>query len=293
MDILQAKHYVTEALIAANDTFHALGTSITDDVTTNQFGDTAIRIDIDAETAVIDYLAAKNINFVLRSEEHGNLPAARPAEPAVLATLDGLDGSSAFKKDPKRSWAGCMFALFDGGNPRYADYQAAGIVHHNAHMIVIAAKGQGVQVIDIPSRAEHSLPSPDKPSPTLPVCVDLPNFTADDPIAAYGALEQTLDGICRSLGYTTTCSGSTAEDFTRHLLGQSQAVVEGTRKGNLEFATAYALIHEAGGVFLDIETGQDIGEKRFLQYGQSTHRPIAASRDSSAAKRIAKEIFGR
>ncbi len=277
MDVAYAKQQVVDALLAANNVYNTLGSAATTAVSTNRFGDTSMRIDIESEAAVIHHLQRSNINFVLRSEEHGNLPATNLSTPSFLAVIDGLDGSSAFKKYPAQSWAGCMFALFQNDNPCYDDYLAAGIIHHSTGRLVIAAKDQGVHMIDIAGKSETPVEPRTFNNADLPVCVDVCNFKPNDPIAAYGSLEHALQGAIVSLGYDTVSFSSTAEGFTRHLLGESLAVVESTRKGNLEFATAYALIHEAGGDFIDLETVGDIGAELFLQYGQTSHKPIIAS----------------
>lgn len=41
--------------------------------------------------------------------------------------------------------------------------------------------------------------------------------------------------------------------------GYAWSVVECTRKHSLEIASAYPLIHEAGGVIVDLSSGQDLG----------------------------------
>ena len=60
---------------------------------------------------------------------------------------------------------------------------------------------------------------------------------------------------------------SSTDSYLRLLLGEADLVLECTRKGNLEIATAYGLITEAGGVMVTAD-GEDLGKQRYFEYGQ-------------------------
>ena len=59
--------------------------------------------------------------------------------------------------------------------------------------------------------------------------------------------------------------------------GMADLALECTRKGNLEFAVAYGLINESGGVMMSID-GEYFGDKKYLEFGQDKNIPtITAS----------------
>ena len=58
----------------------------------NQFGETALKVDIEIEKAIIEVLRKAGIPIRIISEEHGITEIGN--NPIYLGVLDGLDGSS-------------------------------------------------------------------------------------------------------------------------------------------------------------------------------------------------------
>lgn len=65
--------------------------------------------------------------------------------------------------------------------------------------------------------------------------------------------------------------------------------LECTRKGNLEIAVAYGLETEAGAVIVDMK-GEDIGDKRYLDFGQKEQLPIITASTQDLALRLIDHI---
>ena len=82
--------------------------------------------------------------------------------------------------------------------------------------------------------------------------------------------------------------GSSAIYYADLANGKVDAVIECTRKNNLEIAIAFGLIREAGGVML-LADGSSIGPKQYKTFGQSEHLPVI----SAATKRLGKELVAR
>ena len=80
------------ALHRAYTTHEALGSRGEELVQKNQFGETALRIDIEAEEAVLDFLKESGIPIRVISEEHGKVGIV--PSPVYLGILYGLDGSN-------------------------------------------------------------------------------------------------------------------------------------------------------------------------------------------------------
>ena len=73
--------------------------------------------------------------------------------------------------------------------------------------------------------------------------------------------------------FPITVLESSAINYIDLIDGNVEVVIEGTRKGNLEIATAYPLVKEAGGVIVTID-GKSLGNKSYLNYGQKEHNPV-------------------
>ena len=268
---------VRQAARAAFGVHEELGESGLEEVQTNQFGDTALRGDVEAEAAVIDKLESTGKPIRVFSEEHGVVELHPDlGDPEMLAIVDGLDGSDEYKEKRGIGRYGTLIAIFDGADPTYGDYLAVSYMEHPTGRFILAAKGKGVSVNNFRT-AEVTFPVPanaTKLQPDSVIYVDSKTVRPNNPLYEYFLTNR--EAFARPLakaGYQTRRLGSSGAHFATIVLGESVAVGEATRKGNLEFATAYALMRESGGVMTTLD-GEDIGGRRFLEFGQSEHIPV-------------------
>jgi fructose-1,6-bisphosphatase/inositol monophosphatase family enzyme len=276
----EAKRLVEAGLTEAYDIHNTLGENGLEQTTPNQFRDTALVADVKAEEAVIDAIEKSGLRVSLRSEEHPEIDVINPntEEPTLLGVLDGIDGTGLYVAERGKGLYGTMFALFESDNPRYEDYLAAGIMLHATGQLLRAVRGEGVRCINLRFDAEWPVrASAEGLNPDSRIFVDEAVVPTEHSLHAYFAGNRNTFGEpLREAGYNPTRTGSSAGYYALLALGESPFVGESTRKGNLELATAYALVREAGGSILDVATWQDIGSKHFLTYGQTEHRPFAA-----------------
>lgn len=279
---------VADALMSAYARHEELGVEGLRTVEANQFGDTALVCDIEAERAVLDVLRSTGQSFLVRSEEHGEV-AIGSGEEVLLGVLDGLDGSSLYKAKRGVGLYGTMFALY--GGERYEDYLAAGIMLHARGELLLAVKGRGAKSINVVTTEERLVHTNDNPlSIDSKIFVDGYIGVESDPsgpLHDYFAGNQAVfvDPL-RQNGYHPERTGASANYYALLALGEAALVGEATRKGNLEFATAYALVHEAGGCMVDARSGQDIGTQSFMTYGQDSHRQVASIANLAVLQRL-------
>ena len=97
------------------------------------------------------YKLSQSKKFPVRiiSEEHGQIDIVN--NPAYLAVLDGIDGSSGLVSNP-RSRCGTMLAIADNLNPVYDDFIFSGITEFITNKIVYAAKNKGVYLVQNPGK---------------------------------------------------------------------------------------------------------------------------------------------
>src|SRR3989344_1695102 len=107
----------------------------------NQFGETTLRVDIECEKAILNFLREVKIPIRVISEEHGQVDITE--NPRYLGILDGLDGSNVYKKGRGRDRYGTMFGIFSSTNPSYEDYLASGIMEHSTKRLFFAIKNGG------------------------------------------------------------------------------------------------------------------------------------------------------
>src|SRR3989344_3344288 len=91
---LELEEIMISVLRAAYQVHESLDERGEEVVFKNQFGDTALRVDVEAENAVIDFLKKWNVPIRIISEEHGQIDISD--EPKYLGILDGLDGSNRY-----------------------------------------------------------------------------------------------------------------------------------------------------------------------------------------------------
>jgi len=283
----QAAEAVYAGLLNAFAVHESLGSEGVNSKQQNQFGETALVADVKAEEAVLAALYSVNARIEVLSEEHGTVVVNEDNTSGVklLGVLDGLDGSSVYQKERGTGRYGTMFALFANDDPRYSEYLAAGIMEHSTRRLLLALKGQPLQIIDVNSGVSHvsSTRSAVELSAETVAYVDNGKVEPDNKLYEY--FEQNGSVFAeplRRMGVNTLRTGSSAAYYTAVASGEADIVGESTRKGNLEFATAYAVVTSAGGAMRTLD-GHDLGQQKFREFGQTEHVPILTAANTALA----------
>ncbi len=247
------------ALQRAYQVYVELGLSGEELVAKNQFGETALRVDVEIEKAIIQTLREANLPIRIVSEEHGVVDLAE--NPVYLGVLDGLDGSNVYKRTRGKGRCGTMFGVFSGLYPRYDDYVFSGIMEFPAGKLYFAVKNEGSFLV---ARSEQ----------TAIRCADISELSRDIKIYICEAYDINVRIFSEELcGFNTSYTGSSAVNYADVASGKAGLVLECTRKGNLEIAVAYGMIREAGGIMVTLD-GKEIGQERYFEFGQKENMPI-------------------
>lgn len=250
----QARQVVTEGLRLAMEVHSSLGKRGEESLETNQFGDTALRVDIEIEKAILDYFRHAQLPIKVISEEHGTTMISE--EPKLLAIMDGLDGSSVYKE--KRNWGryGTMLGIFSGLDPLYSDYLVSGIAIHSPSELLIAAKSKGVEFTN--NTGQYPVHASGQTELNQHTRIRIDEY-----------FEENRELFSENLqGFNTSCDGSSSISYADVARGEADLALECTRKSNLEIAIAYGLEREAGAVMVDID-GQDLGVQKYQEFGQA------------------------
>lgn len=262
---------MVRALQKAFERHSELGDRGLEEIRKNQFGDTALRMDIEAEEAVLESLSADRIAVRVISEEHGTVDIGTPE---FLAVLDGIDGTALYRKEPNQGKYGTMLGLYQGTDPQYADYLVGGIMQHATRKLLIGARGRGAFAISKNQEAQihtsrHS------------------RFDTDSKVYIDEYFEMNRKSFSEPLReFNTEYKEASSLYYADVAEGSAVFALECTRKGNLEIAAAYGLIREAGGVTVDGEGG-DIEGRKYLEFGQTTNLPII----TAATMELARELI--
>lgn len=253
----------------------ALGKAGEELVQKNQFGETALRVDVECEKVILDYLRESKIPIRVISEEHGQIDIVE--NPRYLGILDGLDGSSDYKKGRGQTRYGTMFGIFDTTNPNYSDYLVSGIVEHSTKKLYIAKRNNGAFVIEGNKRT--------------PICSSgRTQFDTTARIYIDEYFEINKGTFTKKLkGFNTYYFDSSAVYYADVASGAADLALECTRKNNLEIAVAYGLETEAGAVMVGLD-GASIGGKKYLEYGQKEHIQVVTAATQELAERLLEHI---
>lgn len=273
------KEIGNNALAEALKVHDELGEKGLEIVQKNQFGETALKADIEAEKAVIEYL--KTIGFPIRmhSEEHGIFDISD--NPSFLGVLDGIDGTSNYKKARGEAKYATMLGIYSSINPRYCDYIFNGLMQHSTKKLFYALKGQG-SYVNVNGN-DHALR-----------CSDTKTLNKNTNIYIDPSFEINKDFFTRKMfGFKMKDdTGSTSILYSDLVSGEVDLCLECTFKGNLEKGAGYGLIHEAGGVMRTMEN-EDLGEKKYLDYGQDEHLPIISACTPELADDLMKFLLSK
>lgn len=255
-----------DALMRAFDALKKLGPKGEERIEKNQFGETALRADIEAEQAVIEVLQQSGIPIVIDSEEHKFVRLSN--RPQYYAVLDGVDGSVEYETTHGQGRYGTMFGIYQNEDPTYGDYLFQGIMEHATQSLYFSVKGKGA-FVKTPKRIYQITTSGQKRfSQNTRVYFtegDFDNFHVD---------KQPFLRVLEGVGFNRL--GSAAAHYADLASGRVDLVIEPTRKGNLEPAAAYGLIIEAGGVIGTIE-GELLKDKKIKEFGQKESVPLIAA----------------
>ncbi len=268
---------VLDAMKAAFDVYERLGLDGLAEVHVNEFGDTALRIDLECEEAVIEVLRAASVGVRVISEEHGVVDIGAPK---YMGFLDGLDGSASYKISRGSGRYGTMLGIFEGLDPYYRDYLACGVMEHATGRLYLATRGEGAWLIcgDASTRLHASVRTTLAHGARIYID-EIPSIAPELSGLFSGPLADFLP---------TRLMASEAH-YVDVACGASDAAIEFTRKGNLEIAVAYGLVHESGGVVLDA-SGNDIGGHRYLTFGQKSHVPVITAGTRELAEQLIRRI---
>lgn len=278
-EILYLENIGNEALTAAMNKQLELGDRGLENLEKNQFGDTALSADVESEIAVLDVLKKHGLSITVISEEHGTTVIGNGLE--YLGILDGLDGSSVFKRTKRKGRYGTMFAIYKGNNPRYKDYIYGGIIEQAKQKIFYTTRDNGAHTRQqgntkkIKVAEEQSLNNVTK-------------IYADTNYDTVFNVDILTTKIARLESLSIECLGSSAMHYADLASGKVDVVIECTRKGNLEIAVAYALVSQAGGVMLDIN-GNYLTNERYFEFGQDQNVIVI----SAANEALAREVITR
>ncbi len=277
-EVMELQEVVVEALKESAEVHSALGESGKEPIQKNQFGETALRADWEAEETILNYLKQQKVPIRVISEEHGVVEVCK--SPLYLGILDGIDGTNPYKAGNGRY--GTMFGIFKGTDPYYHDYLVSGILEYPSTDILIASKGEGAFVLSSGIR---------KPISSSMVAI-LDHESTKIYVDGYFEVNiKTFEKQLRDFKHLTIGRpgvwGASSIYYADLVRGRVDLVGECTRKKNLEIAIAYGLIKEAGGVMVD-EQGEDLGSKRYLEFGQKEdeHLPVLSAASFSLAQKL-------
>ncbi|MBI4149345.1 hypothetical protein HY491_02775 [Candidatus Woesearchaeota archaeon] len=250
-------------------------------VKTNSQGDRAMVGDIESESVVIDYLKEQKFPCRIIAEEHRTINLA--PSPQYLVILDGIDGSSGMRANPK-SRCGTIIAIAPNLNPRYNEFIFAGITEFATRRIVYAIKGKGAYLLQAET-ARRIMRQPHHGQ--LRIEVDNPQHWPDYASEMGANLGGIFDLTRRTFSDKlrgrfpikgVASSGAMCIDL---VLGEADIIGGVIAKGVFEPPAEYVLIHEIGGVLTDMR-GNDIGNEYWLTYGRPLSPLIRAASSESA-----------
>lgn len=278
------KEQLVSALIAglkaAYELHERLGDTGRSDYKQNQFGETALTMDVQAEEEVLSVLRETPISLQVLSEEHGELIIGEKPEYTVI--LDGLDGSEEYKEKRGKAMYGTMVSVLRGTNLGYDDYLVCGImIHSPIPKLFLAVKGEGCFLVNVETAERRPLQKKKVEDFSARNIIDLDTYWQP-----YKTLHEENKDTFPNLQCAFLSAAARSALF---LEGKIDIGLEWTRKGNLEQATTYGLVKELGGVMTDAD-GIDIGSKPFKTFGQERHIPLIVALSQKVAKQVSERF---
>jgi len=249
----------------------SLGEAGKEKVRNNAHGETALTADLECGNAILDTLRENKLPIRVYSEEDGVVDIGK-GTPKFTGVLDGLDGTGSYTGTWKKFGIdngryGTLFGIFEGENPTYGDYIVSVFMEHPTKTLFYAVRGQGAWKIE---NAGRPVPLVTSGRLTLDETTTVIADTLFDRLLG-GDLMQTRFRDKLKGNATLRDCGAAQTGYLEVATGSADAILELTRKGNLEPAVAYALIKEAGGEILvkDNEGVRDLGPINYFAFGQN------------------------
>lgn len=264
-----------DALLATRQLHDRLGVAGEETVQKNQFGETALRIDVESEKTIIEAFRKSGLPIRIVSEEHGITSLSE--NPEFLAVLDGLDGTKTYREQRGAGRYGTMLGIYSGNHPKYEDYLFGGVAEHGLNRLIFASKGNGAFI----RQQERDTP------------IKTSGLKGIDNQTKYGVDEYFE--FNRNLYLPVLQRAKQIREFSAEsryvdvAAGDADLGLESSRKGNLEIAAAYGIIREAGGVIVD-ENGKDIGSQEYERFGQDSQIPIITAATPELAQQLVELI---
>jgi len=271
----QLKEIALAALRISYQVHQRLGAEGEQSVKKNQFGETALKMDIEAEKVIIDTLRKAQVPIRIITEEHGVIEIGN--NPEYLGILDGLDGSEVYKKKRGEGRYGTMLGIFSGIDPKYQDYIFSGIMEHSTRRLFYAVK-RGGSFMELDGK------------PVRVHCSDCRELNERTRIYVDNSFDINRDIFSARLKeFQVRILGSSAAYYADLAEGSVDLVLECTRKGNLEIAVSYGLETESGGVMLTLD-GQSLGTRHYSKFGRDIHVPVVSASTRELAEDLIKHV---
>jgi len=249
------------ALLKVFERYKSLGPDGLEELSKNEFGDTCLMMDFAAEEEVLSLLKTSNLGLTVISEEHGKVSLGE--NPMILATLDGIDGTAVYKKDWLNGRCGTMLAIAGNLDPTYNDVIFSGVLTL-PHGDIYFVNEKGSFRIDGRTKIITKLKTSGRKT-----------LNRDTFIYVDEGMEGNLDLFTRKLApHHTNNAISSAIHWVDLAEGKADVVCEVTRKMNLELLCGYKLVTMAGGAVIALDSGEVIGDKKYLKFGQSPNEHL-------------------
>jgi fructose-1,6-bisphosphatase/inositol monophosphatase family enzyme len=271
-----------DALMRAFEVIKELGPRGEERIHKNQFNETALRADVEAEQAVIEVLRQSGIPIVIDSEEHKVVLLSN--QPQYYAVLDGVDGSVEYETTHGQGRYGSMLGIFQSENPTYGDYLFQGIMEHATQSLYFAVKGKSAFLKTSAKISQISTSGSKRLDQNTRV------YFSENDFDTFGADKTPFLHVLHGIRYTRL--GSTESHYADLASGRVDVVIEPSRKGNLEPAAAYGLIVEAGGAIGTIQ-GEFLRDKKFKEFGQKESVPLIATATPELFHAIIQRLSNR
>lgn len=254
----------------------------------NRFDEQGLRADYEAEEAVIESFRKAGLPARVISEEHGQIDLA--PNPTMLVSLDGIDGSGAYKEGAR---SGTMLAIFSNthkmvDNFTYDDCIFAGVADIKTGEITYATRGKGSYTLQENGETDYARVS------TRTRLTNGVKMYIDGGEKGMIINDKVFTGPLETIKFKTQPhnSGSSAVHYVDLASGRYDAVCEHTRKGNLELPTAYRLVAEAGGFMSAVIDGGlvNLANQDFLTFGQDRNIPVIAASTQELTRAIVRKI---
>lgn len=268
-----------EALANSKSRLDELGDRGLQVVQKNQFGETALLGDIECEKAIFEVLRKHKLPVRIISEEHGITDITQ--NPTMLVIVDGIDGTANYKSAIGKGRYGTILGMFSNLNPTYGDYCFSGIMEHSTGFLHYAFPNQGYFRMELTSGKTQALRTSGR--------------TREDEISllyhslGYNDLSKKyingLSDIFPSKEIT-----SLAAAYIDLTSGQAEAIMDVTRKGNLEQMAAFGLIREAGGVMITLD-GKSVENQNYFAFGQQESIPLISASSMELALHLRDRVL--